>query len=184
VADAARNLRSRDLPDGVLWRPLAQHGDQRGSLSEIFRQEWATGIAPVQWVLCRSHPGVLRGVHVHPGHADYLIVIAGHATVGLHDLRPRSPTSGRAVAFSLRGSDLVALTIPPGVAHGFLFHEASAFVLATDSSWSADDDLGCHWADPALGIDWPSTPTSLSERDATAPPLARLVEALAARRGR
>jgi dTDP-4-dehydrorhamnose 3,5-epimerase len=170
------------LPDGVTLRPLVQHGDHRGSLSELFRQEWTTGIVPVQWTLSKSRPGVLRGIHVHAHHMDYLVVIDGHVTVGLRDLRPESPTADRAIAFSLRGDELTALTIPPGVAHGLLFHEAATYVLATDEAWTPSDDLGCHWADPALGIDWPMTPTLISERDTALPPLRKLLPALAARR--
>jgi dTDP-4-dehydrorhamnose 3,5-epimerase len=56
------------LPDGVVCRNLVVHRDDRGWISEIFRQEWPTGVAPVQWNAVRSMAGVLRGVHVHVRH--------------------------------------------------------------------------------------------------------------------
>lgn len=173
-----------DLPDGVLVRPLVEHRDPRGAFSEVFRQEWATAIVPVQWNMTRSQPGVLRGVHVHPRHHDYVIVLEGHATAALRDLRPASPTSGLVATFSLRGDTLLGVTIPCGVAHGFLFHEPTLFLLAVSESWDPDDELGCHWADPALGIDWPARPTCLSDRDLALPSLGALLEDLAARRAR
>ena len=38
------------------------HADARGSLTELFRDEWGTGIQPVQWNASHSAPNVLRGV--------------------------------------------------------------------------------------------------------------------------
>jgi dTDP-4-dehydrorhamnose 3,5-epimerase len=173
-----------DLPEGVLVRPLVEHRDPRGALSEVFRQEWATGMVPVQWSVTRSQAGVLRGVHLHPRHHDYLVVLEGHATAALRDLRPASPTSGLVASFSLRGDPLLGVTIPCGVAHGFLFHQPTLYLVAASETWDPDDELGCHWADPALGIDWPARPTCLSDRDLALPSLGALLEGLAARRAR
>jgi dTDP-4-dehydrorhamnose 3,5-epimerase len=173
-----------ELPDGVLVRPLVDQRDPRGTFIEVFRNEWATRVVPVQWNVTWSEPGVMRGVHVHPRHNDYLIVLEGHATVALRDLRPASPTSGLVSTFSLRGDARVGLTIPCGVAHGFLFHEPSFHLLGVSETYDPDDELGCHWADPALGIDWPARPTCLSDRDLALPSLGVLLEDLAARRAR
>jgi dTDP-4-dehydrorhamnose 3,5-epimerase len=48
--------------------------DRRGSLTEIFRQEWVNSVVPVQWNYVQSEANVLRGVHVHVNHIDYLVV--------------------------------------------------------------------------------------------------------------
>ena len=53
------------LPAGVVVRPLESHVDDRGTFTELYRQEWATGVSPIQWNAVRSDGGVLRGVHVH-----------------------------------------------------------------------------------------------------------------------
>jgi hypothetical protein len=42
--------------------------DSRGSLTEIFRQEWVNSAIPVQWNCVQSETNVLRGVHVHVKH--------------------------------------------------------------------------------------------------------------------
>ena len=84
------------LPHDVRLSPLVPHRDERGSFVELFREEWETDVHPVQWNAVDSEQGVLRGVHVHPRHDDYLTVVRGSATVGLRDLRDDSPTAGAA----------------------------------------------------------------------------------------
>jgi dTDP-4-dehydrorhamnose 3,5-epimerase len=166
-------------PLGVELRPLTTHQDERGTFTEIFRNEWDTGIEPVQWNCVRSAAGVLRGVHAHATHADYLVIVHGRASIGLRDLRPGSPTAGMASLVEVVGDRLTAITIPPGVAHGFYFHEPSLHIYAVSEYWNPGDELGCHWADPALGIPWPMTTAQLSPRDAALPPLSVLVRDLA-----
>lgn len=164
----------RMRPDGVRLRPLEPHADARGVFTELHRVEWDTGVAPVQWNAVRSAAGVLRGVHVHPRHDDYLVVFAGRATVGLCDLRDRSPAGGRACCIELAGDSPTAITIPHGVAHGFFFHEPSIHVYAVSHYWDDSDELGCHWADPELGIPWPMRSAHASPRDEALPSLAAL----------
>jgi dTDP-4-dehydrorhamnose 3,5-epimerase len=162
------------LPAGVQVRLLTPHADERGVFMELHRVEWPTGIAPVQWNAVRSEPGVVRGVHVHPTHDDYLIVYDGCVTVGLRDLRPESVSYGRASALEVCGEEPVALTIPHGVAHGFQFHEPSLHIYAVSHYWDTGDELGCRWDDPALGIPWPEGTFQLSPRDDTLGSLAAL----------
>jgi dTDP-4-dehydrorhamnose 3,5-epimerase len=162
------------LPDGVALHPLIVHADDRGRIGEIFRQEWATGIAPVQWVMAVSAAGVMRGVHAHIRHDDYLVLLHGHIALGLHDLRPGSPTQGRALVHDLNAEQPTAVVIPHGVAHGLLFLAPSTFVLGSSHYYDTVDELGCHWRDPDLGLDWPVSQARLSARDAALPPLREL----------
>jgi dTDP-4-dehydrorhamnose 3,5-epimerase len=166
------------LPDGVQLHRLASHRDARGSFTEIFRDEWDVPVAPVQWNISTSEQGALRGVHVHPRHDDYFLVAKGHVTIGLRDLRRDSPTAGLSATVELTEDPVTAIVMPHGVAHGFYYHEPSVHVYAVSEYFSMDDELGCHWADPDLEIAWPAEPTLLSERDANAPSLARLLEQL------
>jgi len=162
------------LPDGVRLRPLEPHADERGVFTELHRVEWDTGVAPVQWNAVRSAEGVLRGVHVHERHDDYLVVVAGRATIGLCDLRDGAPAGGRAGCLELDGDSPTAITIPHGVAHGFYFHEPSIHVYSVSHYWDSSDELGCHWADPELGIPWPVREARVSPRDGALPSLAEL----------
>lgn len=164
------------LPHDLLLTPLQPHRDDRGTFLELYREEWSTRVEPVQWNAVHSEPGVLRGVHVHPRHDDYLTIVRGRATVGLRDLRPNSPTEGAAACVELTAERPTAISIPHGVAHGFYFHEASTHIYAVSEYWDLADELGCRWDDPALEIPWPQQDAHLSPRDEALPSL----EALAA----
>ena len=162
------------LPAGVHLKPLEPHVDDRGSFTELHRGEWGVGVDPVQWNAVRTEAGILRGVHVHPRHDDYLIVFGGHATVGLRDMRTDSPTAGLAACLDLRGDAPAGLTIPHGVAHGFYFHQSSLHIYAVSHYWDVSDELGCRWDDDELDIPWPQTEALVSPRDAALPSLASL----------
>ena len=71
----------------------------------------------------------------------------------------------------LNGEHPTAVVIPPGVAHGLLFLARSTFVLGSTHYYDATDELGCHWRDPDLGLDWPDLQARISPRDAALPPL-------------
>lgn len=177
-ATARAHRGAESLPQGASLRPLQEHKDKRGSLTELFRTSWVTGFDAVQWNYVESEAAVLRGVHVHIKHYDYLILITGHATIGLRDLRRDSTTEGLTAKIEMHGNDPHALTIPPGVAHGFYFHEPSTHIYGVSEFWQTQDELGCHWADPALEINWPNAAPVISARDAALPSLRELVESL------
>lgn len=163
------------LPDGVRLAPLRPHRDDRGTFLELYREEWPSGVRPVQWNAVHSEAGVLRGVHVHPRHDDYLTVVGGRASIGLRDLRPDSPSTGATACVGLGATAPAAISIPHGVAHGFYFHEPSIHVYAVSHYWDLADELGCRWDDPALGIPWPQAEAQISPRDEALPPLEALL---------
>ena len=82
------------LPNGVELHQLEPHADSRGVFTELFRDSWGLPVEPVQWNAVRSEANVLRGVHAHWQHADYLTVVVGRAAIGLHDLREGSADRG------------------------------------------------------------------------------------------
>lgn len=155
---------------GVDLRDLCTHEDARGSLTEVFRETWVENQF-VQWNHVRSAGGVLRGVHGHYRHSDYLILLHGSALIGLKDLRRDSEAYGAAALISLTADKQQSLTIPPGVAHGFYFCEPSVMIYAVTHYWAHDDELGCRWDDPGLGIRWPFSTADISDRDAALPGL-------------
>jgi dTDP-4-dehydrorhamnose 3,5-epimerase len=163
-----------DLPLGATLQPLTAHRDQRGWLCEIFRTDRSPDFSPCQWNATMSEANVLRGVHVHVRHRDYLVVLKGRISVGLFDLRPDSMTAGRSALLELCGDELQILTLPTGVMHGFYVHEPTLYVYGVDAYYDPADELGCHWADPDLGIDWPCLSPELSPRDRAAGTLAEV----------
>ncbi len=164
------------LPDGVVIRPLTPHADNRGMLLEIFREAWNLGCQPVQWNVMTSAAGVLRGVHVHVRHVDHLVPAAGRMLLGLHDLRPWSPTVGSSQLLELDARTPRAVVVPVGVAHGLYAPEPTVLVYGTSRYWDPNDELGCRWNSPELRLSWPTTAPTLSERDATAGDYPSLVQ--------
>jgi dTDP-4-dehydrorhamnose 3,5-epimerase len=162
------------LPSGVEVHRLEPHADSRGVFTELFRDSWELPVSPVQWNAVHSEANVLRGVHAHWRHADYLTVVVGRAAIGLHDLREGSETEGLGTIVDLAADAPAGLSIPPGVAHGFYFVEPSLHVYAVSHEWDPSDELGCRWDDPELGIDWPCSEPLVSERDDELGPLSEL----------
>jgi dTDP-4-dehydrorhamnose 3,5-epimerase len=163
------------LPHDLRLSALVPHRDDRGTFLELYREEWQTGVDPVQWNAVDTEAGVLRGVHVHPRHDDYLTVVRGHATIGVRDLREGSPSEGTAACVELSGESPTAISIPHGVAHGFYFHEPSTHIYSVSHYWDLADELGCRWDDPGLEIPWPQQEAQISPRDAALPSLDALL---------
>lgn len=175
-AGAFGRTASASLPHGVRVRALHAHRDDRGSLTELFRQPWTGGEPTVQWNAVRSEAAVMRGVHIHLGYHEYYVVLEGRVSVGCRDVRRGSPTEGATALVELSSARPRAMQAPPGIAHGLLFHERSLLLVGTTACWDPRHELGCHWLDPALEIPWPTRSSKLSARDAALPPLAEVLE--------
>jgi len=78
----------------------------------------------------------------------------------------------------------VTVTIPTGVAHGFLALEPLSLLYLVTNEYDGSDELGFAWDDPAVGVPWPAVPgtpdgrPTLSDRDRSNPTLLELVERL------
>jgi dTDP-4-dehydrorhamnose 3,5-epimerase len=155
-------------------RRLVPHADERGIFTEIFRESWVPSPRFVQWNAVTSRAATLRGVHVHRQHADYLVLISGHLWLGLADLRSGASREGQRALIEITATEPMAVAIPPGVAHGFLFGTDSIHVYAVSEYHAATDELGCRWDDPDLGLVWPIVPSHVSTRDRQLPTLRAL----------
>lgn len=151
-------------------RALTQHADNRGVLAEIYRADWTPSDPFLQWNLVQSNGNVLRGVHVHPRHCDYLLVLSGSMLLGLHDLRPDDPALRKSTMIRLSGDTPTTAYIPAGVCHGFWFEGPTTYLYGLSTGWSMTEEHGCRYDDPALGLDWPVQDPLLSPCD-LAPPL-------------
>lgn len=152
----------------VVVHDLTPHVDNRGQFTEIYRESWSTGPRNPQWNCVQSQARVLRGVHVHAEHHDYLFVAAGKMVLGLHDIRPESASVGRSEIIEMDAAKPLAVAIPPGICHGFYFPVPSIHVYAVSCYWNTDDELGCRFDCPELALDWPDSSPLLSKRDANA----------------
>ena len=162
---------------GVRLFELEVHADERGSVAEVFRQEWFPDLPDfVQGNVGRSRAGVLRGMHYHHRQADLWVPVAGEATGALVDLRGGSAAPGSGWTFDAVPG--MAVYIPPGVAHGFCARSDYTLLYLVDRTYDGGvDEFGFSPLDPAAGITWPVAGPLLSDRDRQAP---SLEEALAA----
>ncbi|HEX7069391.1 MAG TPA: dTDP-4-dehydrorhamnose 3,5-epimerase [Rhodothermales bacterium] len=170
-----------DLPlAGLRLIELTVHRDQRGHFLERYNEAvFAAGGLPTAFVQdnhSRSEPGVLRGLHyqVAPRQGKLVGVVRGAILDVAVDIRPESPTYGRHVAVELREEQPQLLWIPAGFAHGFcVIGESPADVLyKVDSAYEPASEGGIHWADPELGIPWPTRHPIVSARDQKLPTFA------------
>jgi dTDP-4-dehydrorhamnose 3,5-epimerase len=168
---------STSLPGVVLIVPKV-FGDARGFLMETYkRSEFEAAGLPVALVQenhSRSSRGTLRGLHYQrePKAQGKLVrVILGEIFDVAVDIRADSPTYGKWFGATLSADNRKSLYIPPGFAHGFCVTSAEAEVIyKTTAEYAPDHEFGICWDDPALGIEWPVTAPTLSERDKVWPP--------------
>ena len=173
------------IPDVVLLRPK-RHGDARGYFVESFNartfaREVGIEVAFVQDNEALSaQVGTVRGLHFQrrPTAQGKLVrAIAGAIFDVAVDIRTGSPTFGQHVSATLSANTGDQLWVPPGFAHGYCTVEPdSVIAYKVTNYYSAADDGGIAWDDPALGIEWPlaSGAALLSDKDRRQPKLADL----------
>lgn len=151
------------------------HGDSRG----FFMESWsapryeALGIPAsfVQSNISRSGPRVIRGLHYqNPRPQGKLVsVLEGSVFDVAVDIRPDSPTFRQWAGVELSAENHRQLYVPEGFAHGFCALSDSVLLsyLCTDVYYSEYDAV-IAWDDPDIGVCWPFTDGSLSQKDASA----------------
>jgi dTDP-4-dehydrorhamnose 3,5-epimerase len=161
--------------DGMVLLSRPAHTDARGSFDVVWNRDdlLAAGIEAdfVQDNLIRTRRGTLRGMHFQTRHPQgkLLTVLEGEVYDAAVDLRPESPTFGRAEGFVLRAEENTSLWLPPGFAHGFLaLSDYVIYLYKVTAPWDPSAAHVLAWDDPAVDIDWPGIGESapvLSERD-------------------
>ena len=113
--------------------------------------------------------GTLRGMHyqvVPYAEAKLVRCTAGSIYDAIIDLRPQSPTFRQYIGLVLTALEHNMLYVPEGFAHGFLTLEDNVEVFYQMSKcYSEEHAKGLRWNDPAFGIEWPLTPSIMSDRD-------------------
>ncbi|MDX1460383.1 MAG: dTDP-4-dehydrorhamnose 3,5-epimerase [Xanthomonadales bacterium] len=167
--------------EGVLIFEPRVFGDERGFFMENWRASaYESAGLPrtlTQSNYSRSEHGVIRGLHFQQPEPQGKLVSVIHGEIWdvAVDLRHGSPTFGRWTAAALSAQNHRQLYVPEGFAHGFCVTGESALVhyLCT-REFRAEYDRAVAWDDPDIGISWPLSPVSMSQRDAAAPRLADL----------
>ncbi|MBU6267534.1 MAG: dTDP-4-dehydrorhamnose 3,5-epimerase [Sphingomonadales bacterium] len=177
-------FRQLELP-GLFEITPARHGDDRGYFSEIHRADrFAEHIGHVDFLQENQslsvRSGTIRGIHfqTEPCPQGKLVrCLAGAIFDVAVDLRHGSPTFGKWTAVELTPEAGNQLWIPRGFGHAFCTLQPNSIVCyKVDGYYSAPNDAGLLWNDPAIGIAWPSVADAgtLSPKDRVQPRLADL----------
>jgi len=146
------------------------HHDERGGFGKLFEAGAGTGVTATQVCVSTNHRrGTLRGLHVqlapHP-ETKRLWCSAGEVYDVLVDLRSDEPTHGDWVGLHLKAEEPALLTIPPGVAHGFLtLTDGASLVYLIEGEFAPGSARTLRWDDPTVAIEWPGEVTVISAKD-------------------
>jgi len=161
------------------------HRDERGFFLEIYhaRRYAEAGVAAtfVQDNHSRSGRGTLRGLHMQLGspQAKLVRVVQGEIFDVAVDVRVGSPTFGQWFGVLLSSENFTQLYVPEGFAHGFaVVSDVAEVEYKCSTFYDAADEIAIRFDDPAIGVEWPVAAPMLSRRDATALPLAALMDRL------
>lgn len=177
-------FRTFDIP-GLVEIVPKKHGDARGYFSETWREDRFTEAAgPAHFVQENQSlsvaPGTVRGIHFQTDpYAQGKLVrcVAGAIWDVVVDLRHGSPMFGKWVAVELTAEANNQMWIPAGFGHGFCTLVPDCLVsYKVTAYYSAPNDAGVRWDDPAIGIEWPEVADAalLSAKDKVQPLLAEL----------
>ena len=159
------------IPEVKLIEPQV-FGDNRGFFLETYNKEryHKAGISSqfVQDNMSKSSYGVLRGLHLqHPRSQGKLVsVVCGEVFDVAVDVRIGSPTFGKWVGYYLNEENKRQLWVPRGFAHGFVVTSKTAiFSYKCDELYAPEFEKSIQWNDPNIGVEWPVTNPSLSNKD-------------------
>jgi dTDP-4-dehydrorhamnose 3,5-epimerase len=143
--------------DGVTFKELVTHPDNRGFFREIIRRTdpfFGAGFGQLSHSLVNA--GVVKGWHGHVRQTQWNYVLGGVIRVGLHDARPESKTYRQTMAFAAGdGRPARVYAFPPGVLHGYKVLAGPMNILyVTSGIYDLTDEVRVPLEDPAIGYDW------------------------------
>ncbi len=147
--------------------------DDRGFFFESYSQqrfvENGLDLPFVQDNHSRSVQGVLRGFHYQDKKSPQYRLV--RCTVGevwdvVVDIRLGSPMFGKWFGINLTADGKNQLLVPPGFAHGFCVLSPIAEVQYKCTNFHMTEaEKTLAWNDPEIGVPWPITNPTLSNRD-------------------
>jgi len=151
---------SAQLIAGVRVQAQSVWPDDRGYFAEIARfgqglvSEFPAATTQVSCAL--TYPGAIKAFHFHRHQTDVWNVVRGMFQVALVDLRPDSPTFGRKNTLYLGQLRPWAVSIPPGVGHGYkvIGTEPAMLVYLTDRFYNPEDEGRIAYNEAGINYDW------------------------------
>ena len=139
--------------NGVVFKELITHADERGFFRELIRATddfFAAGFG--QWSHSLMYTGVAKAWHIHKRQTDWWYVAGGVMKAALYDARPDS-RPGKTM--DLTGDNQAGgHVLPPGVrgsGPGNLFY-------ITSHCYDPADEGRIRHDDPEIGYDWTRGP--------------------------
>ena len=148
--------------------------DQRGLFARTFCKKEFQQINHSKEFVQFNHSltvnkGAIRGMHYQgPPDCEIKLVrcIAGKVFDVIIDVREGSPTFLECFSVELSPDNLKMIYIPEGFAHGFQTLEENAQLIYHHTGYyNPETERAIRYNDPAIGIEWPLTPTDVSEKD-------------------
>jgi len=175
-------LKELDIPGVRLLTPKRLE-DNRGFFSEIYNVPEMTRLGihfdcVQENYSFSAQKHTVRGLHAQspPFAQSKLVQVLSGAILDVAvDLRRGSPWYGKFIAAELSAENWSQILIPAGFAHGFCtLTPDTAVIYKVTAPYSAPNDGGILWNDPALGIPWPASIATvvLSAKDRQLPTLA------------
>ncbi len=172
------------LKEVLLLEPKV-FGDSRGWFMESWSQQKMVAAGLHFDFVQDNHSysaekGILRGLHYQNepmAQAKLIRCSRGSIFDVAVDIRKNSPQFAKWTGHILSAENKRQLLIPRGFAHGFLtLTEDVEVQYKADNFYAPRLDGNIRWDDPDIGIDWPFTPTLLSDKDRNAPLLKERIE--------
>lgn len=172
-------IESRHLSDDVVVVVPGMFQDDRGFFTEVFRadQFHALGL-PTSFVQDNhsgSTKGVVRGLHFQwePPMGKLMRVTRGTAFLVAVDIRKGSPTLGKWVGIEASAENRRSVWAPAGFARGFCaVSDFAEIQYKCTGIYNGKAESGIRWNDPEIGVKWPLTDVTVSEKDSKARTLA------------
>lgn len=149
--------------------------DARGFFSETFRADEFKALGlPTEFVQDNhsgSAKGVVRGLHFQwePPMGKLMRVTRGAAFLVAVDIRKGSPTLGQWLGVEASTENRRAVWAPAGFARGFCaLADGTEIQYKCTGIYNGKAESGVRWDDPAIGIQWPLTDVTVSEKDRNA----------------
>ena len=170
-------IKPKDIDD-VFHLEVEPAGDERGQFARTFCVDELSD-AGIDFRVLQTNistntiAGTLRGMHYQRDpHGEQKIVRCSRGSIFdvAVDIRPGSDTYLQWTSEILSSKRMNGLYIPAGFAHGFIsLTDDCEVTYLMGSTYEAEAGAGLRWDDPAIQINWPLTPSIMSERDANWP---------------
>jgi len=113
--------------------------------------------------------GTLRGFHYQNApfsEIKLVTCVSGTIFDAILDLRPDSQTYLKTFTIFLKSDSNKSLYIAKGVAHAYLtLEDNSAVTYQVSERYSKENTSGVTYLDPKVDVNWPISPTNISEND-------------------